>query len=375
MIKNKKIKIYGDGIHDDTCALQAMLDKRGLVEVPEGRYLITKPLIIHDDTHLKLTSMTVLRLADGANCAILDNDGLYNNTVNRNITIEGGIWDGNNIHQKREFVADQHQPCDYNKYVSNSLLVLMIRLVHTERLTVKNIVLKDPTTYGIHIADVKYYTVENVFLDYNLKTLNMDGVHIQGPARFGSIRNVYGNGNDDQVAICTNGTTRSECTRGDIEDLVIDGVFSDNGYTGVRLLSCGDTLRNVTVKNVYGEFRVFGVSLTHCYPVREDMPILFENVHITNVHASKSRADLTGLAHGIIKDSIIWFEESVNCKNVLIENVYRHERNLETKAPTIQIDKNVTAENLKFRNIVNIFDGEELEMIQNNSDCEYTLEQ
>ena len=46
---NDKVMLYGDGIHDDTEGLQAMLDKCGTVSVPSGRYLITKPLIIHSN--------------------------------------------------------------------------------------------------------------------------------------------------------------------------------------------------------------------------------------------------------------------------------------------------------------------------------------
>ena len=85
--------------------------------------------------------------------------------------------------------------------------------------------------------------MENVTLDYNIEKLNMDGVHIQGPARFGKISGVYGDANDDHVALCANGTTRSEVTRGAIEDIVVDSVYSNNGYTGVRLLSSGDPVR------------------------------------------------------------------------------------------------------------------------------------
>ena len=199
-----EIKLWKDGIHDDTAALQALLDKRGEVRVPDGRYLISKPLIIHDDTHLIVARNAVLRLTDHVNCSLLDNDGLYERRVNRNITIEGGIWDGNNAAQEREWIPVEDLPCDYDKYISNSLIVLMIRLVHTEHLVVRDIILRDPTSYGIHIADARYFTVENVHFDYDLSKPNMDGVHIQGPARFGVIRNIMGDCNDDHVALCAN---------------------------------------------------------------------------------------------------------------------------------------------------------------------------
>jgi len=368
MIK-EELKLYGDGVHDDTNAIQALLDKCGEVYISDGIYLITHPLIIHDNTHLRLSRTAVLRLADHANCSLIDNDGLYSRSVNRNITVEGGIWDGNHDNQEREFIQDENQPCDYNKYISNSLIVLMIRFVHTEHFTVRNITFKNPTSYAIHIADAKYFTVENVRLDYDLTKPNMDGVHIQGPARFGTIRNIMGDANDDHVALCTNGTTRSEVTRGDIEDVDIDGIYCENGYTGVRLLSRGDSLRNVTVRNIHGSFRFYAVSFTHHYPLRDDMPVLLENVHISNLFVSKSiglmpKGHENAAKHG----ALIWFESGIHAKNVIIENVFRKEMNPDTVAPTVLISRGADVRELKIGDIHQEFIGTELNAVVNESD-------
>ena len=162
------IKLYGDGLHDDTNALQARLDKAGEVRIPDGRYLITHPLIIHDNTHLLLSKNAYLRLADHANCSLLDNDGLYERRPNKNIIIEGGVWDGNNAMQEREYIPNENLPCDYEKYISNSLVVFMIRIVHAENFTFRNAVCKDPTSYATHFADVKHFLVENITFDYDL---------------------------------------------------------------------------------------------------------------------------------------------------------------------------------------------------------------
>lgn len=373
---DEKMKLYGDGIHDDTDAIQAMLDMCGTVRIPDGRYLITKPLIIHSNTHLILSSLATLRLADRANCSILDNDGLYSDETNVNITIEGGIWDGNHMMQERQKIPNEGRPgdenedkiCDKQTYISNIYVVFMVRLVHTRHLQVKNLTFKDPTSYAIHIADSRYFTVENITLDYDLLKPNMDGVHIQGPARFGKIRNIFGNANDDHVALCANGTIRSEITRGDIEDVDIDGVYCDNGYTGVRLLSRGDAIRNIHISNIHGEFRFYAVSLTHHYPIRDDKPILLENIHISDIYASKSRAECDEFTKQIVKHgALIWLEQGIVCRNVLIENIYRKERNPETQAPTVRISENVTAQNLKIRGIHNTFVGEAAAAVENGS--------
>jgi polygalacturonase len=375
----EKMELYGDGIHDDTATIQAMLDKCGTVRIPDGRYLITKPLIIHSNTHLILSSLATLRLADRANCSILDNDGLYSDETNVNITIEGGIWDGNHMMQERQKIPNEGRPgdenedkiCDKQTYISNIYVVFMVRLVHTQHLQVKNLTFKDPTSYAIHIADSRYFNVENITLDYDLLKPNMDGVHIQGPARFGKIRNIFGNANDDHVALCANGTIRSEITRGDIEDVDIDGVYCDNGYTGVRLLSRGDAIRNIHISNIHGEFRFYAVSFTHHYPIRDDKPILLENIHISDIYASKSRAECAGNHKSAVeKSALIWFESGIICRNITVENVYRNERNIYTKAPTVRISENVIAENLQIKNINNTFVGTPLESIENNSDMQ-----
>jgi len=370
-------KLYGDGIHDDTRAIQTMLDRRGTVALPDGCYRITRPLIIHSNTHFRLSERAILRLADGANCSLLDNDGLYSDETNVNITVEGGIWDGNHMAQERQKIPNECRPgdenedqiCDKQTYISNIYVVFMVRLVHTQRLQVKNLTFKNPTSYAIHIADSRYFTVENITLDYDLLKKNMDGVHIQGPARFGSIRNIFGNANDDHVALCANGTIRSEITRGDIEDVDIDGIYCDNGYTGVRLLSRGDAVRNIRISNIHGEFRFYAVSLTHHYPLRDDKPVLLENIHISDVYASKSRAECADDQRGAVEnEALIWFESGINCRNVRIENVYHNERNVCTKAPAVRISENVRAENLTFKNICTTFAAEPLPDVVNNSE-------
>lgn len=359
--------VFGDGIHDDTNAIQNLLDECGEIYIPDGKYLITRPLIIHDNTYLRASKFAHFRLADHAQCSLMDNDGLYRRGTNFNITVEGGIWDGNNSMQKRKMIPDENVPCDYNEYIENQLAIFMIRFVHTKNLVVKNVTFKDPSSYAIHIADAEYFQVENVTLDYNIEKLNMDGVHIQGPARFGNISGIYGDANDDHVALCANGTTRSEVTRGAIEDIVIDGVYCNNGYTGVRLLSSGDPVRNIRISNIHGRFRFYGVSFTHHYPLRTDRPILIENVHITDVCASKSE-DTTVINN--IDGPIIWVEGNVNCRNVLIEKVYRKECNAETKAPTLKVSKDAHLENFAFRDCFENDCKEKYPTIVNETECE-----
>lgn len=365
------ISLFGDGIRDDTENIQALLDKGGYVHIPDGTYLITRPLIIHDNTHLHASCNAHFRLADGANCSLLDNDGLYRKCCNYNVTVEGGIWDGNNEAQVRKVIPDENVLCVYDEYLENKLAILMLRFVHTKNLTIKNVTFKDPTSFAIHIADAEYFRVENVLLDYNLKKLNMDGIHVQGPARFGRIIGIYGDANDDHIALCANGTTRSEITRGAIEDVEISGIYCNNGYTGVRLLSCGDPVRNISISEIHGRFRLFAVSFTHHYPITEDRPILIENVHISDVYASKASYETAGIFNlNVEKDPIIWVESGVTARNVVIENLYRNESCRQTHAPTIKISRSAVLEGFKLKNVFESYNGTKCPTIVNETECE-----
>ena len=108
--------------------------------------------------------------------------------------------------------------------------------------------------------------------------------------------------------------------------------------------------------------------MTHHYPLRADKPVLLENIHISDVYASKSRTECNENMRGVVKKgALIWFEKGIICRNVTVENVYRNERNPDTQAPTIRISEDVIAQNLQIRNVHNTFIGEELEAIDNRS--------
>jgi polygalacturonase len=354
------VKLFGDGVRDDTDAIQELLDKGGYVYIPHGTYLISHPLIIHSNTHLQLAQTAVLKLADNANCSILDNDGIYSGAMNENITIEGGIWDGNHGAQERQKIpnegvaADENEDklCNVQTYISNIYLVLMIRFVHTKNLQVKNLTFKNPTSFAIQIADSRYFTVENITLDYDLKKKNMDGIHVQGPAQFGYIHNIFGNANDDHVALCANGTTRSQITRGTIENVTIDGIYCDNGYTGVRLLSRGDPVRNIRISNIHGAFRYYAVSFTHHYPLREDMPVLIENVSVSNLFVSRyESAYPNDFSSADINAPLVWVEGGVNCKNIVLEKIFKNENVGGVSAPAVRISENANVENITIRDV------------------------
>ena len=98
MTKKKAINLYGDGIHDDTMAIQEMLDTRmAVVElpVPQKHYCISATLKIHSNQTLKLGETTTIKLMPESNCLMLQNA----EEDAHDIAVSGGIWDYNNKNQ------------------------------------------------------------------------------------------------------------------------------------------------------------------------------------------------------------------------------------------------------------------------------------
>lgn len=356
--------LIGDGITDDTLALQELLDsEQSTVFINDGTYLISNTLYIHDNTHLILSHKAKIILADNACCLMLANDKFGKSERNHNITIEGGTWDGNNQNQSRGKI---HKEKPY-------FFGVLMRFEGIEDFTVRNVKYKDPEAFGLQILDVDRFTVENITFDYNMLKPNMDGVHVQGPARNGYIRNIKGATNDDLVALnCDDmyDNFNEMCkTQGDIENISVDGLFSDNGYTGVRLLSCGSKMKNITIRNVYGTYRYLGVSFTH-HDIFPGAPVWFDNIIVDGVYASKTPHDPFG---NLIDDTsypIIWFAKGVSCGNIALNNIHRIEQS-QSKAHTIQIDENVNIERLVLNNITQRFiNSPEVPILANNGKVE-----
>ncbi len=351
---------------NDTQKLQAMLDKRGTVIFPSGTYLIEEPLIIHDDTHLILAPDTELRLPDEGVFGLIENDGLKEEHENYNITVEGGIWNGTNLHCERKFLPPGESYAEggtFNKerYFKNDHLGLLMRFVHCRNLQIKNLTVKDPLSFGMQVADTREFRIENIYLDYNLKKMNMDGIHITGPARYGEIRNIHGTANDDQVALTADATAISEITRGPIEDIVIDGVYGENTFTGVRLLSSGNPVRNITIRNLHGTCRYHAVSFTHHWQ-HPGAPSHIENVHISDIYMTKPTGydENDGIYHCEEEEEaaksapLITFLPGTENRNVRIENVFRREVWDQVDAPLIYIHKDAVVEGLSLGTIMQI---------------------
>lgn len=352
--------LYGDGIHDDTEALQCLLDQRGIVTVDKpGTYLVSRTLILHSDTRFVLSPGARLLAAPYSKCALIENEHFAGGGRDRSVEMIGGIWDGNCDHMGLDGVYEAKHRLDdpYNPALFKGKL---IRFAHIDNIVLEKLTVRDPVSYGIQIADTVGFVVRDICFDYNWHFGTTDGVHINGPACSGVIENLTGTTNDDMVSLTTIDEPHAEVTVGEIANVYIHNVCAYNGYSGIRLLSAGDfAIRCVHISGVYGDYRHNAVLVSHHY-TRPNTNIWFDDIVIEHVHASKSTTPLgegcfTYWEHEAPKAPIIWLEKGICCGRVTLRDISRHETK-DTAAYLVQLDKGAVIDRLLAENITQTTD-------------------
>jgi len=193
--------VVGDGVHDDTLGLQALLDS-GRSEVhfpsPPVRLLISKTLKMHSRQTLVVGRHTVIRLKDGSDQVMITNAD--HDQGNEDVSVVGGIWDMNNLNQS---LTEYQKTRNWRgrPYAPEYFIGVLMRFNNVKNLSLRGLTLKDPVTFGMQLGNLRQFTIEDITFDYNLKRSNMDGVHVHGNSRWGRIANLKGTTNDDLVAL------------------------------------------------------------------------------------------------------------------------------------------------------------------------------
>ena len=143
----------GDGAADDTAAIQkALTGGQRTVVIPPGTYRIRTALMVDSSTTIQAAPDAIIRLGDGAGT----NTGVFLLTNrdpaggNTNITVEGGIWDGNNEHNPRGRDGDP------NGYTGTA-----INFVNVRHLALRNLTIRNPDAFSIRLGEVEDFVVED----------------------------------------------------------------------------------------------------------------------------------------------------------------------------------------------------------------------
>lgn len=348
------LQLYGDGIHDDTAAIQERIDGvcETVLPMPEVEYLISKPLVLHSGSRLVLPRYARIKLAKGSNCPMVQNElveeagercpdqplydfvNIYSpDHLCENIEVIGGIWDFNNMEQQQNPIVTRN----YEIYGYGGFGFLFY---HVRNLRISSITFKDPVTYAVIFDTVSYFTVDNVVFDFNYgnpHATNMDGIHLNGNCHFGRMTNLQGACYDDLVAL-----NADEGTKGPITDIEIDGIFSEDCHSAARLLSVKHKVENIHISNVYGTYYQYCIGLTKWFPGETEDN--YQAITLEHIYASKAeRLPVYNKGDSYVFP-LIFIQGSLVIRDLKIADLHRNER-INT-IDTVFVGEGTTIENL-----------------------------
>jgi len=328
--------LYGDGINDDTKAIQEMIDNANgevVLPSPEVCYIISKPLELPSDFRLVLPRFCRIKLKANSNCVMLKNKTVSHkaqrNNSNlwyflneyspdapcQNIEVCGGIWDCNNKEQNpNPLVTRIYEPEGYNGF---GMLFYNVKNLRISSLTVK-----DPVTFSITLDTVSYFTVDNIVFDFNYGNplaTNMDGIHLNGNCHFGEISNLKGACYDDLVAL-----NADEGSAGEISNIKIKGLYAEDCHSAVRLLSANYPVRNIHISDVYGTYFQYCIGLTRFYKTNDKG--IFDAITLDNIYASKAvRLPVYNKKPDDYVYPLIFIESKLHIGSLKISDLHRRE--------------------------------------------------
>ena len=257
-IAEKNVPNRGEA--DAAKGIQQALDSGApLVYIPFGTYRIDRGLKIGSSTRLVVHPQALLFFADGAGrCAA---DFLLSNRNaekgDRDISVSGGIWDGNNVNNPRGGEDDR-----------NAFTGALINMKNVDGFVLEDAVLKDSTAYFTRFTRVRNFRVERIRFQMTHVTRNQDGVHCCGYCENGHIHDITATGRyttgDDLVALnADDGLLRSEllgAEAGPIRNLQISNIRAEDCHSLIRLASVWSEIADIDIRGVYGGCRHYALN-------------------------------------------------------------------------------------------------------------------
>lgn len=367
---------YGDGIKDDFSSLQAALgtgERR--VIIPAGRYRVSGTLKVSCDTEIVADEDADIfvceKLPKKRGDFLITNADHING--NKNITIRGGVWNGNFDGKNNSKNPDIFEP--------TACSGTLINFFNVKNLTIEGVTLANSVAYFTRFSKIDGFVLRDISFRSETVTINHDGLHFGGECRNGIIENIHavtdGETGDDLLAFnaddCITRLENRDILRGDIENITVKNVSAENCHTAIRLSSVYSKIRNITVENIKTGCRTYAVNMDatrYCRtPVfkEDDYPKgvgNIENVVIRNMEAWFSEE---GRRHELICAETL-------CDGLKLENFSRNiEKDKCPELPTVCVSNVTDTEVIytaegKSETIVLSGKDEELEIINAPSD-------
>lgn len=250
----------GDGVTDDTLAIQAALDVGGHVCIRRpGVYVVSgvlarlaegdnarlnAALVIRSGTTLTMQNNVRLRLASGSDCYLLRNANPE--AGDHDIAVEGGQLDGNSVGQQE------------NNWFRPYWFGHMVLFHRVSRVSVRDLRSINPSRYAFLFVGSTDITTERLWFQH--QRLNSDGVHFHGPCSRIVVRDLVGLTNDNMAGfVCGEGLyyfghADEEFGVGDITDVLVERLHSTWGKEPVRLTGpLGTACRRFVIRDISGD--------------------------------------------------------------------------------------------------------------------------
>lgn len=329
----------GDGLGDDAPAFQAALDAGpARVVVPYGTYRLGSGLRIGSGRHLLVHPSAWLRFAEGAGAG--PDDFVLTNadhaSGNRDIRIEGGVWDGNAPGNPRGPDAP------------GSHTGVMLNFTGVAGLTLRGMTLVDSESYFVRLGRVRDFLIEDIAFDIKHLRPNQDGIHVSGHCEDGIIRRIRGMGlftpNDDMVALVADDAlqraqNQNGAFNGPIRRIRVEHLRAASCHSFLRLLSVDNPIEEIEISDVAGGCHCSAINLDACRECR------------VQLFAEADRPDGVGAIRNVRASDFSVFKAAARSHQPLIDfrtradavRIERFERDTARdacpEAPTVTVEK------------------------------------
>lgn len=209
-------------------AIQAALDKFGAIHIPTQTepYYLNGPIVLRSGQRLTADPRAELRLVPNVNTCMVRNEHLVgfadqpvpaDTGPDTDIIVEGGIWTTLSAGVKRANGNTRGASAVRDPVPGTHGVILLQNVRHV---TVRNITVRQSLAFAVHLANVDGFTVEGVRLEAH----GRDGVHVNGPASNGVIRDITGDARDDIVSLCAWDWKNYASSFGAIHHITVAGV-------------------------------------------------------------------------------------------------------------------------------------------------------
>ena len=256
----------GDGERDDAAAIQRALDvpDRPLeVIVPSGRYRIGSTLRIASGTHVRAARDARLfvcgRKAHKRGDFLLTNAS-HTGEPDRDISVSGGIWDGN--------AHDGHNVKGGDIFAKDGWSGATLNFRNVRGLRLADMTLANSVNYNVRMCQLDGFEIRNIRFAARRMGWTQDGLHFNGfcfNGRVEDIEAVDDQTNDDLLAFNADDSVvrveNYDMVRGPITNVVCRRIRAASCHSPIRLLSVDAAIRDVTVEDMEVGCREYFVNL------------------------------------------------------------------------------------------------------------------